>query len=131
MRTTRTALLFIVVLGLNMSPVWADTWGPWEVRAQKALTTEADRTPLDIAVRFFQKNISPIDGARCPMYPTCSAYARQSLSKHGPLWGIFMTADRLIREGDPIEQRTPIVKWGYTRFYDPLTDNDFWLKNKK
>ncbi len=61
------------------------------------------------------------------MYPTCSAYARQALHKHGPLLGIFMTADRLIHEGDPIEQQDPLIKWGHRRFFDPLAKNDYWL----
>lgn len=38
-----------------------------------------------------------------------------------------MTVDRLMHEGDPIEQQEPIMKWGYRRYYDPLVYNDFWL----
>ncbi len=124
-------VLLIVLMGL-LFPITAtasDTWGPWEVgtsaKISPPVTDKID--PLDQAVRIFQKYISPIDGARCQMYPTCSAYARQALRKHGALIGTFMAVDRLIHEVDPLEQQTPMIKWGYRRFYDPLSNNDFWL----
>lgn len=121
--------LALTLLTLGCLQAQASDWGPWETApALKTQTTTAQVNPLDQAVRTFQKYISPIDGARCPMYPTCSAYARQALHKHGPLLGMFMTADRLMHEGDPIEQQEPIVKWGFKRYYDPLSYNDFWLK---
>jgi len=65
------------------------------------------------------------------MYPTCSAYAQDALRKHGPILGIFMTADRLIHEGDPSEQQEAIIKWGYRRYFDPLRYNDFWLEGNQ
>lgn len=85
---------------------------------------------LQLAVKLFQKYISPVDGPRCPMYPTCSAYSLQALRKHGPVIGVFQTVDRLYREGDQAhEHQSPIEKWGFIRFYDPLSENDFWLEN--
>ncbi len=38
-----------------------------------------------------------------------------------------MTADRLMHEGDPIEQQETIIKWGFQRYFDPLKYNDFWF----
>ncbi len=126
---SKTLLCLILTVSLSCSPVFAENWGPWEAPASDIKKTATGQiNPLDQAVRIFQKYISPIDGARCPMYPTCSGYARQALHKHGPLLGMFMTADRLMHEGDPIEQQEPIIKWGYRRFYDPLSYNDFWLE---
>ncbi len=126
----RQIALVIIGLFLNLvpNPVSADNWGPWEASATSQQRTSQRAVGLfDQAVRNFQTYISPLDGPRCPMYPTCSAYARQALHKHGPLLGIFMTADRLIHEGDPIEQQEAIVKWGHRRYFDPLRYNDFWL----
>ena len=126
--TPKILLLLIVPLLIGSFNAIADDWGPWEASdSGPRQTTRPAVGPLDQAVRNFQKYISPLDGARCPMYPTCSDYARQALHKHGPLLGVFMTADRLLHEGDPIEQQKSIMKWGYRRFYDPLSHNDYWL----
>ncbi|MCD6582370.1 MAG: membrane protein insertion efficiency factor YidD [Desulfuromusa sp.] len=107
----------------------ADDWGPWEVSEQTQKPDSANNSVLQTAVQLFQKYISPVDGQRCAMYPTCSTYSLQAIRKHGPLIGVFLTVDRLYHEGDPIEQQQPINKWGYIRFYDPLENNDWWLGN--
>lgn len=93
-----------------------------------AITEEdAGLDPLDEAVVFFQTYISPADGPRCQMMPTCSSYSRQALHKHGMWMGMFMTVDRLLREVDPLEHRQPIISGGALRYADPLSANDFWL----
>lgn len=131
MRTvTRTVLIISLLLGLTGFSAGAAEWGPWDIETPKTDPATDHSSPLDLAVRFYQNYISPVDGDRCPMYPTCSAYSRQALRKHGPLLGIFMTADRLMHEGDPLEQQEPMIKWGYKRYYDPLAYNDFWLKKQ-
>lgn len=122
----------LLLPGLIPTLSGAADWGPWETPPPSAQRS-ADETsePFDRAVRNFQKYISPLDGARCPMYPTCSAYARQALHKHGALLGIFMTVDRLLHEGDPREQQEPLIKWGQQRYFDPLHYNDFWIKTTR
>ncbi|WP_321372307.1 membrane protein insertion efficiency factor YidD [uncultured Desulfuromusa sp.] len=123
--------ILILLLSLHAAPARADNWDPWQVNepaTEKHSAHSTDNSILQTTVQLFQKYISPVDGQRCAMYPTCSAYALQALRKHGPLIGVFMTVDRLYHEGDPIEQLHPINKWGYIRFYDPLENNDFWLK---
>lgn len=124
-------LLLLFFSACLCSTLLADDWGPWEVPSQQAQQTTTSKDPLQLAVRLFQKYISPVDGPRCPMYPTCSSYALQALRKHGPLLGTFLTVDRLYHEGDRHEQQQPIDKWGFVRFYDPLENNDFWLKQSK
>lgn len=109
----------------------ADNWAPWEVPVAKQQRIAASSGPLTLAVRFFQKFISPVDGPRCPMYPTCSAYSLQALHKHGPFLGTLLTVDRLYREGDPHEHGQPLNKWGRIRFYDPLKQNTFWLSSQE
>ncbi len=127
----------LVAIVLPSSTVLADNWGPWEIKQDKVNyvlnrmeppPSGNSPGPLQLAVRMFQKYISPVDGPRCPMYPTCSSYSLQALHQHGPLLGVFLTVDRLYREGDPHEHKQPIDKWGYIRFNDPLNHNDFWLK---
>ncbi len=115
---------------LSISSAGAEEWGPWEVPQQQKQQS-ANILPLQLAVRAFQTYISPVDGPRCPMYPTCSSYSLQAMRKHGPLIGVFQTVDRLYREGDgKHEHRHPIEKWEYVRFADPLKNNDFWLQKR-
>ncbi|MEA3361809.1 MAG: membrane protein insertion efficiency factor YidD [Thermodesulfobacteriota bacterium] len=121
--------IMVLLAGLITTPSMADGWEPWEVSEQTQQFDSANNSALQIAVQLFQKYLSPVDGQRCAMYPTCSAYSLQAIRKHGSLMGVFLTVDRLYHEGDPIEQQHPINKWGYIRFYDPLENNDFWLEN--
>lgn len=106
-------------------------WGPWEIPKDVQPKQSSENSILQSAIRAFQHYISPIDGQRCAMYPTCSSYALQALEKHGTVMGSFIFVDRLYHEGDPIEQERPINKFGYQRYYDPLENNDFWLVNSR
>jgi len=94
-------------------------------------TTSNELNPLVQGVRFFQKFISPVDGPRCPMYPTCSTYALQALQRHGPVLGSFLSVDRLLHETTPAEQTIPLQGFERLRYYDPLDANDFWLNPAK
>lgn len=94
------------------------------------LTQDDSLNPLVQGIRFFQRYISVVDSPRCPMYPTCSAYALQALDKHGPLLGSFITVDRLLHETNPLEQTEPLSGFERERFYDPLSRNDFWLSQE-
>ncbi|ABW66853.1 membrane protein insertion efficiency factor YidD [Desulfosudis oleivorans] len=79
------------------------------------------------AVRLFQRYISPIDGDRCPMHPSCSAYSLSALEKHGLLMGWIMTCDRLLRCGrDELTLAPRVVVNGRVRCYDSVERNDFW-----
>jgi len=139
-----TAGLLAAVLVLTAAVAPAEPWGPWSVSTDaEVMLTSADRgpsayprsegsdhsiaaAPFLLLLRFYQTVISPLDGDRCPMYPTCSEYSVQAIRKHGPFIGVVMTADRLIHEED--EQRfAPLDKVGDRyRFIDPVADNDFW-----
>ncbi|TYO98246.1 hemolytic domain-containing protein [Geothermobacter ehrlichii] len=122
-------LLFVLLFLLPATPLWsaASDWQPWDGKSRKEMPIEADGPAFDQAIRFFQHYISPVDGARCPMYPTCSAYARQALARHGPWLGILLTVDRLIHENDPRERRRPVLVGDRYRYFDPVEANDFWL----
>jgi len=82
--------------------------------------------PFLALVKGFQKVISPVDGARCSMYPTCSAYSVDAFRKHGTIKGLLLTADRLLHEHDEHDFAPIIVKHGVYRYYDPVERNDFW-----
>jgi hypothetical protein len=78
------------------------------------------------AVRFFQGYISPVDGDRCPCYPTCSQYGLEAVRKHGAVIGLVMTFDRLMHESDEIRQAPMVKVYGSYRYFDPVENNDFW-----
>ncbi len=144
----KIALIIGVVFILSATAAQAQQWGPWSAGGDApALTTAADTelspskqtspteysiagTPFIWLVKFYQKFISPVDGDRCPMYPTCSQYSIQAMHKHGPVIGIVMTADRLMHEADE-RDFVPARKVGSRyRFIDPVENNDFWWYKK-
>lgn len=112
-----------------------DLFEPWEFGGQPASNSgvrheqETASLPARVALgglNFFSEYISKVDGDRCPMYPTCAAYSRQAIRKHGFLTGAVMTADRLIHETTEMEY-APLVKVGGSiRYSDPVSNNDFW-----
>lgn len=60
-------------------------------------------------VRFFQIVISPQDGPNCRHIPTCSAYGREAVVRHGAFLGSILAGERILRcnpfyppEKDPV-----------------------------
>jgi len=76
---------------------------------------------------FYQRVVSPVDGDRCSMAPTCSLYSRQALARHGVLLGVLLTADRLLHEADEVPHVPRLKEGGETYFVDPLSANTYWL----
>ena len=77
------------------------------------------------AGKFFQVFISPADGDRCPMYPSCSAYAMEAVRTHWVLKGAILTSDRLLRCGR--EKDYPLILHQQQFHYlDPLKNNVIW-----
>lgn len=106
---------------------------PAVVRQRPQPTPERPGFPalvFDAYLRFFQRVISPVDGARSNMYPTGSDYARQALAKHGLLLGILLTAERLMHEGNEAMVAPRIKKYGVWRIYDPVAANDWWWSGR-
>lgn len=82
-------------------------------------------------IRLFQKFISPADGDRCPMHPSCSRYAAQAVKREGIIKGWVLACDRLLRCGrDETRRSEPIRVNGVRLTYDPLSANTFWWDNR-
>ena len=47
------------------------------------------------AIRFYQRNISPLSPPKCRFIPTCSQYALEAVEKYGTVKGSFLAAKRL------------------------------------
>ncbi|GAA1506826.1 hypothetical protein GCM10009740_40810 [Terrabacter terrae] len=53
--------------------------------------------PLVLAVRLYQRFISPLTPPTCRFYPSCSAYAVTALTRFGALRGGWLAIRRLGR----------------------------------
>lgn len=53
--------------------------------------------PLVLAVRVYQRFISPLTPPSCRFYPSCSSYAVTALTRFGPLRGGWLAARRIAR----------------------------------
>ncbi|MBU1170450.1 MAG: membrane protein insertion efficiency factor YidD [Proteobacteria bacterium] len=92
---------------------------------------QGDRQPLkDLSLsslHMFQTLISPADGDRCMMLPSCSAYGEEAILKHGFFMGWIMACDRLMRCGhDELYHSEVLMLGGQSYCYDPIENNDFW-----
>jgi len=110
---------------------WEEPWpkrppGPGPESQTPSTSLSPGQKAAQGVLRLFQEYISPVDGDRCPCYPTCSQYSVEAIRKHGVWIGLVMTFDRLIHESSEIRQ-APLVKvYGSYRYYDPVENNDFW-----
>jgi putative membrane protein insertion efficiency factor len=50
-----------------------------------------------IGLRIYKVIVSPLLGVRCRYLPTCSVYAAEVLTSHGPFKGSWLAAKRLCR----------------------------------
>ncbi|MDE5706415.1 membrane protein insertion efficiency factor YidD [Muribaculum sp.] len=52
---------------------------------------------LILPIQFYRAAISPHFPPSCRFTPTCSQYAIEAISRHGPLRGMWLTLRRLSR----------------------------------
>jgi uncharacterized protein len=71
-----------------------------------------------ILIRVYQWTLSPMLGARCRFYPSCSCYAHEAIERHGALRGAWLAAKRVLR-------CHPFSPGGY----DPVPDERARLSN--
>ena len=49
------------------------------------------------AIRFYQREISPLCPPRCRYIPTCSEYAVEAVEKYGTIKGTYLATKRILR----------------------------------
>jgi hypothetical protein len=148
MRNTKQILLTLLILIISVltAPAHSSSseWGPWDrdrvyLPAQEPAPRQSPRrnllnaiavAPGLLLISFFQTVVSPVDGASCDFYPTCSAYAKQALQKHGLFIGLAMAGERLCRLHSP-EGYELIEKYGTYYYNDPVDNNDFWFDRRR
>lgn len=52
---------------------------------------------LMLPIRFYRKFISPLTPPSCRFTPTCSEYAIEAITKHGPFKGTWLAVRRVLR----------------------------------
>jgi uncharacterized protein len=57
----------------------------------------ASRAAITLAIKLYQKTVSPLAGRRCKYHPSCSEYAVQAITKFGILRGLVLAGWRLLR----------------------------------
>jgi putative membrane protein insertion efficiency factor len=131
----RFLILIFIIFSLPCYAGEEQQFVPWDSTAvskegENATVKETDTTFVGYfliqAVKFYQNFISPITEARCPMYPSCSVYSIEAIEKHGAIMGFVMTADRLLHEINETDHAPMIKKGGRWKYYDPVSNNDFW-----
>ncbi|KUO76316.1 MAG: hypothetical protein APF77_20065 [Clostridia bacterium BRH_c25] len=50
-----------------------------------------------IIIRAYQILISPWSRGKCRFIPTCSNYAIEAINRYGVIYGIFLSAGRILR----------------------------------
>ena len=58
---------------------------------------KAMRWLVVIPLRAYQRLLSPLLGARCKYYPSCSEYTAQAVERFGILRGLVLAGWRLLR----------------------------------
>lgn len=48
-------------------------------------------------IKVYRRVVSPLLGARCRYYPSCSAYAIEAVERHGVVRGLGLAGWRLLR----------------------------------
>ena len=122
-------LILVAVISLPLSPL---PLAAGDERTMSPPAPSGESTPdggglVAAAIGFYRRHVSPIDGDRCPMYPSCSQYSQDAVHKHGLTMGWIMTCDRLLRCGrDEVSVAPRIMTNNGWRCYDPVENNDFW-----
>ena len=79
---------------------------------------------LKALIRAYTFAISPLLGANCRFYPTCSVYAQEAIDRHGAMKGSVMAAKRLLcchpyYKGSMMDEVPASIDWrqiiGYKR----------------
>jgi putative component of membrane protein insertase Oxa1/YidC/SpoIIIJ protein YidD len=69
---------------------------------------------------FYGKVLRETLPTHCPMTPSCSGYSKEAFQKRGPILGVLLTGDRLMRCGHDVthykKKKTPQGR----RYEDPI-----------
>ena len=112
--------ILILTLSLGLHAFGSDDLSDGGNKIEGGAKTKAFPSILNLSpLGFYKQYISPIDGDRCQMHPSCSEYAKQAVEEYGKLKGVLLTFDRLTRCGSDLHLYDTILVDGKTCFHDP------------
>lgn len=124
--------IWIPVLLVYLTAVIACAHSPG---GQAAPTTAPSGSLFDGFMQIYEGPLNHLKSVRrgeCPMYPSCSQYARQAVARYGFAKGWIMAMDRLMRCGRDETKRAPkILVNGKWKYYDPVENNADRQEEKK
>ena len=86
------------------------------------------KTQENIFFEVWDTYLTKLDGAPCPMYPTCSHFFRLVWEKEGMALATFKTLTRVLKETPDMAKYAEyplILKYGRYRLYDPIENYNF------
>ena len=64
---------------------------------QASKTSRISRSALILIIDIYRNILSPLMLPACRHWPTCSAYAREAIARHGAMRGVARSLQRLLR----------------------------------
>jgi hypothetical protein len=119
-------LLAILITAISPALSYVGTQSAFDVLVVSEKLPE--KNPVQNIITFYQNHISPYDGPRCMLTPTCSQFYKKAHNQYGFIWGTLMTIDRLFyREG-----QSSLKYYRYNRpkgtYEDPVYHNYIFNK---
>lgn len=122
--------LFLILI-ISSSSIFSNDWA-WELTEETETDIKSDDDSLHAKlIKYYQEYSSPIQGERCPFYPSCSHYVLESMKLFGFELGLIMGIERIYyRENKGLFRKDrmyeKVRKNGKQKLYDiPWANNIF------
>jgi putative component of membrane protein insertase Oxa1/YidC/SpoIIIJ protein YidD len=137
---TRLLIFFSLALTCVSTALHSQSWETWEKVSANGFTEAQDQAishrsdPLfRKMLKYYQDNVSPRQGPKCPASPSCSSFTLTAMSEYGAALGFIMGMDRIyfrenfdmkyLRHYRPANLGNNIIK-----VYDPVKANNIFAK---
>jgi len=116
--------LFSSALGSDLTMKGPRVKAPDRQDVDRPVETSCVKLAFLGSIRLYQKRVSSTGGPdRCGFRPSCSAYGYAAIEEEGPVIGLLMTADRLIRCNLFKEPGPDYTLLPNGKLYDPPSKN--------
>ncbi len=80
-------------------------------------------------LKLYQTGLGKFIKSSCPMQPSCSNYSIEAIAQYGLIYGVILTADRLLHETDEAIMVKKIwIKGRGHCALDPVSRNVMWTE---